>query len=117
MRFLQQPIDTAQAAQWCDIAILNATHGMLVAMLLAGKPTLNVPIQMEQRLLSLKVVEMRAGVAASANEPHETIKALDYVIENRVRLAGKAGEFANRYRDFDANKQVRRLVERLHGML
>jgi hypothetical protein len=46
MHFLARPIEAAQAAAWCDFAVLNATHGMLSAMLLAGKPTLNVPVQL-----------------------------------------------------------------------
>lgn len=50
---------------------------MLTGMLLAGKPTINVPVQLEQRLAAMKVVELRAGVAASAGEPEQAVKALD----------------------------------------
>jgi len=117
MRFLQRPIEAARAATWCDFAILNATHGMLSAMLLAGKPTLNVPIQLEQRLSAMKVVDLRAGVAASATEPEQVVKALDYLLENRERLATAAGQFATRYRDFNPVAQVQKLTERLHMLM
>jgi hypothetical protein len=117
LKFLNCPIDAAQAATWCDIALLNATHGMLCAMLLAGKPVLNVPVQFEQRLLSLKVVELRAGVAASGGEPEQAVKALDFVVANRERLAAGARRFAERYRDYDANVQVHVLVDRLESLL
>jgi hypothetical protein len=117
MRFLNQPLDAASAAGWCDIGLLNATHGMLCALLLAGKPTVNVPVQLEQRLLSLKVVELRAGVAASADEPDQAVKALDFVLANRERLADGAARFCERYRDFDPAVQVHTLIDRLVALL
>ena len=117
MRFLKRPVDAAVAAAWCDIGLLNATHGMLCAMLMAGKPTLNVPVQFEQRLLSLKLVELSAGVAASGNEPAQVVKALDFVLANRDRLTEGAGRFAGRYRDYDPDAAVRKLVERLDVIL
>jgi hypothetical protein len=116
MRFLRHPIEASLAAAWCDVAILNATHGMLCAMLLAGKPTLNIPLQLEQRILAMKVVELRAGVAAGAHEPEETLRALEFLLVHRERLAQGAQRFAERYRGFDAKAQVETLVERLEAL-
>jgi hypothetical protein len=117
IRFSPEPIAAAQAADWCDIGVLNATHGMLSAMLLAGKPTLNIPVQFEQRLLSLKIVELRAGVAASPQQPDEVVRAFDYMLANRERLAVAAQGFAERYQDFDADSQINRLLDRFEELL
>ena len=36
----------------CDVAVLNGGHGVTSQMLLAGKPVLEIPLAMEQRLLT-----------------------------------------------------------------
>jgi hypothetical protein len=117
MRFFLQPVELAQAANWCDLAILNGTHGMLSGMLLAGKPTMNVPVQLEQRLAAMKVVELRAGVAASAEQPEETLRAIDFLLANRDQLARGAKNFAIQYCDFNPARQIDALIDRLERQL
>ena len=48
LRFADAPVRMAQAAAECDLAILNGTFASTAAVLLAGKPSLHVPIFLEQ---------------------------------------------------------------------
>jgi hypothetical protein len=67
--------------------------------------------------LSLKVVALRAGVAASPQQPDEVLRALDYMLANRERLAIAAQVFAERYRKIDPANQIERLLDRFEALL
>jgi UDP:flavonoid glycosyltransferase YjiC (YdhE family) len=66
--FEDRPLDLGAAARECDFAILNAGHGATAPMLLAGKPVLELPLQLEQSLTASAVADMGAGEAV----PHKT---------------------------------------------
>ncbi len=48
LRFESRHLDMRQVAAECDLAILNGNHGTTIAMLLAGKPVLQIPTVLEQ---------------------------------------------------------------------
>ncbi|HEX5105996.1 MAG TPA: hypothetical protein VFV87_19390 [Pirellulaceae bacterium] len=49
---LRGPADLRHVLQSCDLAVLHGTHGALTEALLAGTPTLNFPLNLEQLLHS-----------------------------------------------------------------
>ena len=75
MRFEDQPLDVGEVGRTCDLAILNGNHGTTVSMLLAGKPSLQLPIALEQALFSLGVARLGAAVVAMPNQPREAVAA------------------------------------------
>ncbi len=77
VQFVDGPVDMAQACSECDIAILNGTHGSSAAALLAGKPSLQLPLFLEQGLTAERIHAMGAGRLASVHDPKAIFDALD----------------------------------------
>jgi UDP:flavonoid glycosyltransferase YjiC (YdhE family) len=110
-----RPLDIAAAARGCDLAILNGTHASTVAMLLAGRPTLHVPLFLEQSLCVAAVERLGAGLAAHPDRDDHVRGQL------RAALAGEscreaAAAFAARYASFDAGREWERLVARVEAL-
>jgi UDP:flavonoid glycosyltransferase YjiC (YdhE family) len=61
MRFETRPLDMSAVARECDLAVLNANHGTLCDLLLAGKPLLMLPLHLEQRVLAERVSGLGVG--------------------------------------------------------
>lgn len=49
LRFETRRLDLAQVGAACDLAVLNGNHGTTCAMLLAGRPILQLPRTLERR--------------------------------------------------------------------
>jgi hypothetical protein len=84
-------------------------------MLLAGRPVMEVPLAMEQRLLSSAVARLGAGVAASGRRGNSIAAKLDELLGGECD--GAAGEFASRYSAFTAAEQRRAMAGRVMALL
>lgn len=62
LKFSITPFNIITVSKQCDVAVCHAGHGTVSAMLLAGKPLLLLPMQLEQFLLSKRVIELGAGL-------------------------------------------------------
>ena len=80
-------------------------------MLLAGKPVMEVPLAMEQRLLSSAVARLGAGLAASSRDEESIARKLETLLGGACDEA--AGEFAARYSAFEAGGQRRAMLGRV----
>jgi len=116
LSFCAQPVDVRQAADGCDLAILNATLNTTATMLLAGKPLLLVPLQLEQRLTAERVAAIGAGRFVLPNHAHEIAVCLqDMLASTRYALAAK--QFAEKYVGFAGGDPAGRATERLFQLL
>jgi len=96
LNFASRPLDMKEVCDTCDCAILNGTHASTARMLLAGKPTLQIPIVLEQSILSLQVERLGVGCLAPSTRPAYIIQQLHRVIgDQRVRAA--AATYSARY--------------------
>ena len=119
LRFETDRLDMQQVAAECDAAIHNANHGTLATLLLAGKPMLQLPITLEQRVLAGAVCKLGAGEVALTHETGkaaEIASALDAVIGDE-RYASAARGFQSRYARFDPAVQRQQMLELLDAML
>ncbi|HZN65926.1 MAG TPA: hypothetical protein VFB66_11580 [Tepidisphaeraceae bacterium] len=80
LHFADGPLDLARVGQECDSAVLNAGHGVTAEMLLAGKPILQIPLALEQRLTADGVARMGAGLKVPAGQPDHVRPALEAVL-------------------------------------
>jgi UDP-N-acetylglucosamine:LPS N-acetylglucosamine transferase len=108
--------DMATIGHSCDLAIVNAGHATLVNLLLAGRPLVLIPQQLEQYLLAARVAKLGAGVVVG--EPKQT--AVDIAFEavmQRPAVRTAAEAFAERHAkvDFAAAETV--LAERVEKLL
>lgn len=116
LRFAEERLDLEAVGRQCDLAILNAGHGATVSMLLAGKPILQIPLNLEQTLTGLATTRMKAGLTAQPTKPEEIARKLSEMLASD-RFADGACRFAARYRSFDPDAQIRRVVGRVEELL
>jgi hypothetical protein len=118
MRLATRPLNLAQARRQCDLAVLHAGHGATAEMLLSGRPILQIPLVLEQRLTAMATAAIGAGLIATvggglADEFGHKLRAL----QSQPKYAGAAQSFAAKYGTLDARKQLLRMAERVEELL
>ncbi|HEY8748223.1 MAG TPA: nucleotide disphospho-sugar-binding domain-containing protein [Tepidisphaeraceae bacterium] len=119
MRFETETLDLKAAAAECDAAVLHGGHGTTASLLLAGKPTLLLPLVLEQQMLAARVRQLGAGLDAPIDKPIEIVNQLQRLLDDPA-LARSARTFAEAHRAFDPtaeNDQMIRCIERLCASL
>lgn len=97
-RFSAAPFDMDAAARECDAAICHSGHGTTSALLLAGRPLLLLPMQLEQFLLSSAVKKLGAAVVVHPEVRDEDIPGKCRRLLADDSLAAQAKAFAGKYR-------------------
>ncbi len=109
--FAAQPVDIQQVAEQCDLAILHGTLGTATAMLLAGKPSLQIPIMVEQGLAAMAITRLGAGVMALPTMPNQISAALKLLlVKDQYRVAARA--FAEQHADYRPAAAIQGIVDR-----
>lgn len=91
-----QPINFRLAAQSCDAFINYAAHGTSAEMLLAGKPGLLLPDNVERDLMARRVQQLGAGLVPPAGAEFNLSAALRQIIDD-PSLRKAAEFFAQRH--------------------
>ena len=116
MWLLDKPVDMGQVAQQCDLALLNGTHGATAAMLLSGAPILQLPIFLEQRLLSDTVVRMGAGRVADRQKTGQIMTLLGEMLAD-PRYGQGARRFAQLYANVNPARQFEKMMHQIDLLL
>jgi UDP:flavonoid glycosyltransferase YjiC (YdhE family) len=117
LRFETRRLDLKQVGAACDLAVLNGNHGTTCAMLLAGKPVLQMPRTLEQAITARAVARLGAGAVVGGKADAGTVRdALDGMLANDAH-ARAAAAFAARYADFDPAKQRAAMVAKVERLL
>ena len=116
LRLESTPLDLAQVAAQCDVAILNATHGATAAMLIGGAPMLQLPIFLEQRLLAERVVKLGAGRTADRKDVPQVMPNLRAMLESST-YASAAQRFAALYAQVDPTQQFDKMMDQIENLL
>jgi UDP:flavonoid glycosyltransferase YjiC (YdhE family) len=111
-RFASGPVDLEAVGRQCDLAILNGGHGSTSSLLLAGRPLLQIPLNLEQALTGLAVERMQAGLCVDPERASEAPRKLRALAGSGEFAAG-AARFAEAHRDFDPEAEMEGLVERV----
>ena len=116
LRFESRGLNFTHVVRQCDAAILNATHGTTISMLLGGVPVLLLPIYLEQTLFARTVERLGAGLYANPKQPEEVVKRLDAFLGDD-RYADAARRFAQQHADHDAPAMLDEMVDRLEELI
>jgi hypothetical protein len=116
MRFETRRLDLAAVARECDLAIINGAHATSIAMLLAGKPSLQIPHFLEHTLNARAVERTGGGLVAPSDDAERVVAQLSLLLE-RDEYAQAARCFADRYRTFDATTQGDVMLRCIDGLL
>ncbi|MFT7722062.1 MAG: hypothetical protein QM788_04420 [Roseateles sp.] len=116
LRISRQPLDIEQARRGCDVAVLHAGVSTVCALLLAGKPLLLFPQQLEQTMFARGVEALGAAVAlpeaAAGQFPRLVKRALA-----DASLGEAARRFAQKYAGFDQAGAIRTVADRCEALL
>jgi len=116
IHFEQRPLDLKLVSRQCDLAILNAGHGTTVSMLMAGKPILQLPIYLEQGLMARAMCQYGVGMDASPKQPRQIAERLQAMLRSD-RYTEAAEQFATRYADFDPQRSIEGMLDRVEELL
>jgi UDP:flavonoid glycosyltransferase YjiC (YdhE family) len=111
-------VDLRRAAAECDAAVLHAGQGATAAVLLQGKPILQIPLVLEQRLTADATARLGAGevVTDRAKDPAAAVRKLDLLLTD-PRYTAAARGFERKYSDFNPAAQVQRMVGRVEELI
>ncbi|MEX2137693.1 MAG: hypothetical protein WD894_00415 [Pirellulales bacterium] len=108
-------LDLQTALAETDFAVLNGTHATTAAALLAGKPTVQFPLLLEQWVLAERVAVLGAGLVVPANRAQSLPESL------RRTAAGEgsdgAAAFAATYAGFDRQASVNAAVDSIESAI
>ena len=93
---LDRPIPLHEIRPECDIAILNANHTSTAEFLLAGKPLLQIPLNLEQAILANRTVELGVALRAAPHVGAQVVSQLKALLTGN-RFRHQAQQFADRH--------------------
>jgi UDP:flavonoid glycosyltransferase YjiC (YdhE family) len=111
------PLDTQRALQEADLAVTYGGHGLSTAFLLAGKPLLLVPGQLEQYLLARRVEAIGAGLCVAPDEPAAVLAQRLDRLRGDAHFSANAQAFARKYAAFPQERIIDNLVRRIEEIV
>ncbi len=112
IRVSTTPIAIAPLMAQAD-GFASGGHGTISASLLAGKPVLLLPAQLEQRLLATTVEAMQCGLHLP---PHSSSRLIGERLTTLLQERGateRSRRFAQQYTDFDPKRVIREVAKEL----
>ena len=106
-----QPMAVSRLLPGADLVVCHGSHQMTAEALLAGKPLLALPTQLEQFLITRRVVRMGAGLGMALDVAEPDFKAALTELGN-PRYREKALQFAARYASHDPDAALATLAAR-----
>jgi UDP:flavonoid glycosyltransferase YjiC (YdhE family) len=112
VRVLNEPMSVSRVLPQADLVVCHGSHQMTAQALLAGKPLLMLPTQLEQFLIMRRVVRLGAGLGIDPLVPDadygKAIEALGSGARGSVARA-----FAQRYAGHDADAALATMIQRI----
>jgi UDP:flavonoid glycosyltransferase YjiC (YdhE family) len=117
LHFSEEPVDMAYARETCDVAICHAGPGTATAMLLAGRPLLLLPDNLECGLMARSVQKLGAGLVFNPKNKNADLKTLLRRLLEEASFTENAQAFARRYADMDQERQLAQMAERCEEII
>ena len=90
---------------------------MTAQALLAGKPVLLLPTQLEQFLIMRRVVRLGAGLGIAPDVPNADYASALTALTEKGEYAAKALEFAKRYARHERGAALATIIARIEAAL
>lgn len=117
VRVTDEPMSASLLLPHADAVICHGSHQMTAQALLAGKPLLMLPTQLEQFLIMRRVVRFGAGLGIDPGAPHAEFGAALGELSGNQKYAMKAREFERRYAGHDRDRALGTIVARIESAL
>lgn len=116
VKVLNEPMSVSRVLPQADLVVCHGSHQMTAQSLLAGKPLLMLPTQLEQFLIMRRVVRYGAALGVDPSVPDaDYAKALEE-LSTADRVA-KARAFAQRYGAHDPDAAAATMIQRVESAL
>lgn len=99
-----------------DIAITYGGHGLTAALLLAGKPLLVLPTQLEQFILARHVVELGAGLLLHPQMGEGNVRDSIELLLGRTQFFELAQVFAQQNSKYEHEHVVAGIIQRIRQL-
>lgn len=116
LRFVNEPLDLTKVCNQCDLAILNGSHTTTAAMLLAGKPVMQIPVTGEQFLIANNTKRLGCGLVSPGTDADTIVSTLEYML-GTDEFRRTAIRVAARYDGFDPMDQVKQVAGQIERVL
>jgi len=100
-----------------DMVVCHASHQMTAQALLAGKPVLLLPTQLEQFLIMRRLVRYGAGLGIAPEVPDADYASALAALEANRGYAEKARDFARRYAGHSREAALATMIARVEAAL
>jgi UDP:flavonoid glycosyltransferase YjiC (YdhE family) len=113
----EEAMSVSRLVPECDLVVCHGSHQMTARALLAGKPLLLAPTQLEQFLVTRRVVRYGAGLGVAPDVPGADFAAAIGSLATDKRYATKAAEFREKYSRHDRKEALASMVRRCEAAL
>lgn len=117
VHFSDEPMAVSKILPQADAVICHGSHQMTAQALLAGKPALLLPTQLEQFLIMRRVVRQGAGLGIAPDASSPDFSAALHALTSTASYAASAQAFMRRYASHDRDSALRTIIERCEKSL
>ena len=114
--FAPAALDMHRIGAECDAAVTNGTFGTTCAVLLAGKPVLMIPLNLERSMVARRVVALGAGLAIAPAHTEQLGARIEALLGNDA-YGTAARAFAARHAGETIAGQTSRMLSQLETVL
>jgi UDP:flavonoid glycosyltransferase YjiC (YdhE family) len=100
-----------------DIVVSHGSHQMTAQALLAGKPVLLLPTQLEQFLIMRRLVRFGAGLGIAPEVSNADYVSALKALAEKGQYAAKARGFADRYAGHARGAALATMIARIEAAL
>jgi UDP:flavonoid glycosyltransferase YjiC (YdhE family) len=117
IRFPAEAMSVSRVLPGADLVVCHASHQMTAQALLAGKPVLLLPTQLEQFLIMRRLVRFGAGLGIAPEAANADYAAALKALAENPGYAAKAREFALRYAGHSRGAALATMTGRIEAVL
>lgn len=114
--FLDTLVDMPALAAQADLGVFHGNHSSSAQFLLAGTPSLQLPIYMEQLMFARRVKQLGGCEIATLDQPERINQALNLLI-SVPHYRAAAERFAARHADHDQDREIRLAADMIEQRL
>ncbi|WP_028672113.1 glycosyltransferase [Saccharospirillum impatiens] len=115
LKISAKPYDLVKTFETCDAVICHAGHETVVAALVAGRPVVLIPLQMEQYAFARRVEAQGVGKIVAPDALSALPRALERVLDAPCRE--RARVFASRHKVESPTSVARKIAEHCEHLL
>jgi hypothetical protein len=117
IRFSAEAMSVSKLLPQAHAVVCHGSHQMTAQALLAGKPVLLLPTQLEQFLIMRRLVRFGAGLGIAPEVPDADYASALKALAEKADYAAKAREFAARYARHQRGAALATMVARIEAPL